>query len=134
MLLHTQTKKWSEGPEMKTARNLHGCTTIPSTEKRNAQIIVVGGSFNENTVEILDISSNSWFNAGNVPLPGPIANSLAVSNSPEYKVYSIGGSPSGRAIFGLTQSNAWVHVGNLTEERRFHRSLNVDKEDIPGCA
>ena len=134
MLLHAQTKKWSEGPKMNNARYFHGCTTIPSTVERNAQFIVVGGHHSESTVEILDVSSNSWFNVANTPLPGLFANSLTVSNSPEYKLYSIGGSPSDRAIFGLTQSDAWVHVGNLTEVRADHASLNVDKKDIPGCA
>ena len=142
MFLHTQTKKWSEGPEMNFPRYFHGCTTIPSTEVRNAQIIVVGGIDSqtriiENTVEILDVSSNSWLNVEITPLIRLYGNTLTASNSPEYKLYSIGGqAPTGntRAIYGLTQSNTWVNVGNLTEGRSFHTSLNVDKNDILGCA
>ena len=117
---------------MKIARYYHGCTTIPSTEERNAQIIVVGG-FSANPVEILDVYSNSWFIAAKTPSTGLFGNSLTASNSQEYKLYMIGGGGT-KAIYGLNQSNVWVHVGNLTEERSLHTSLNVDKNVIPGCA
>ena len=112
-----------------------GCTTIPSTEERNAQIVVVGSFNSKSTVEILDVSSNSWFNVAKIPFTQSLyGNSLTASNSPEYKLYSIGGTVSNGAIYGLTQSDGWVHVGNLTENRWYHTSLNVDKKDIPGCA
>ena len=143
MLLHTQTRKWSNGPEMNIARSLHGCTTIPATEETNAQIIV-GGFERDSTVEILDVSSSSWFNIAKIPIQGLYANSLTVSNSPEYKLYSIGGeytnfneefffSVTAKAIYGLTYSNTWIHVGDLTEGRARHTSLNVARKDIPGC-
>ena len=136
MLLNTQTRKWSIGPEMNNTRHAHGCTTIPSTEQNNAQIIVVGGLLAESTVEILDVSSRSWFHVEKIPLENLKYNSLTASNSPEYKLYSIGGAYSrnffGQAIYGLTCSNTWVHVGNLTYGRNSHTSLNVAKQGNPG--
>ena len=144
MLLDTQTITWSNGPQMNDARSGHGCTTIPATEQTKAQIIVVGGSSGESTVEILDVSSSSWFIIAKIPIQGLYANSLTVSNSPEYKLYSIGGeytnfneefffSVTAKAIYGLTYSNTWIHVGDLTEGRARHTSLNVARKDIPGC-
>ena len=130
---------------MNNARYGHRCTTIPATEQSNAQIIVVGGD-SESTVEVLDVSSSLWFNIAKIPLEGLDRNSLTVSNSPEYKLYSIGGnyanpnfsqdlviSVSAKAIYGLTYSNTWIHVGDLTEGRARHTSLNIARKDIPGC-
>ena len=138
MLLHTQTRKWSNGPEMNSARYSHGCTTIPSIGERSTQIIVVGGFESGSTVEILNVSSSSWFNVAKIPLEDLKDNSLIASNSLQYKVYSIGGRYSGsiltKAIYGLTYSNTWVYVANLTEGRYGHTSLNVAKNDIPGCS
>ena len=145
MLLNTQTRKWSNGPEMNNARYGHGCTTIPATEQSNAQIIVVGGD-SDSAVEILDVHSSSWFNIAKIPLQGLDRNSLTASNLPEYKLYSIGGnyanpnfsqdlvlSITGKAIYGLTYSNTWIQVGDLNEGRARHTSLNVARKDIPGC-
>ena len=148
MLLDTQTITWSNGPQMNDARYGHGCTTIPATEQTKAQIIVVGGSSGESTVEILDVSSSSWFNIAKIPFENLNENSLTTSNSPEYKLYSIGGNYASRnsdsiqdlviaitakEIYGLTYSNTWIHVGDLTEGRARHTSLNVSRKDIPGC-
>ena len=137
MLLHTQTRKWSNGPEMNSARYSHGCTTISSTWERSTQIIVVGGFESGSTVEILNVSSSSWFNVAKIPLEDLKDNSLIASNSLQYKVYSIGGRYSEsiltKAIYGLTYSNTWIHVGDLTEGRARHTSLNVARKDIPGC-
>ena len=145
MLLNTQTRMWSNGPEMNNARYGHGRTSIQATEQSNAQIIVVGGD-SDSTVEILEVSSNSWFNIAKIPLEGLDRNCLTASNSPEYKLYSIGGnyanpnfsqdlviSLTAKAIYGLTYSNTWIHVGDLTEARARHTTLNVARKDIPGC-
>ena len=131
---------------MNIARYGHGCTSIPAIEQSNAQIIVVGGD-SDSTVEILDVFSSSWFNIAKIPLEGLDRNSLTASNSPEYKLYSIGGNyanqnssqaPLGisikaKAIYGLTYSNSWIHVGDLAEGRARHTSLNVARKYIPGC-
>lgn len=139
MLLHTQTRKWSNGPEMNSARYSHGCTTISSTEDRSTQIIVVGGFESGSSVEILNVSSSFWFTVAKIPLEDLKDNSLIASNSLHYKLYTIGGRYSGsysysKAIYGLTYSNTWVYVANLTEGRYGHTSLNVAKNDIPGCS
>ena len=125
---------------MNYARSQHGCITIPSTLKTNAQIIVVGGDKrNESAVEVLDVSSNSWSIIANSPLLGMRTMSLTTSNSPEYQFYLSGGISSSESefekfILGLTYSNEWKLVGNLKRKLGYHTTLNLDKKDIPGCA
>ena len=148
MLLHTETREWSNGPEMNIARYSHGCTTAlntTATEQSNAHVIVVGGNFS--TAEVLYVSSSSWSIIAQMPLQGLYRNSLAASKSSEYILYSIGGNYLNetlgndlgvkvyvKAIYGLTYSNTWIHVGDLTEGRDRHTSLNVARKDIPGCS
>ena len=121
----------------------HGCTTIPSNTSEKSQIIVVGGSRNSQDIEVLDVSSSAWIKVAKIPFRTPSGNTVTFSKSPAYKIYIIGGTASlgsmgsshyTKAIFGLTYSNVLKLVGNLTEGRSFHTSLNVDPSDIPGCS
>ena len=123
---------------MTYARSQHGCITIPSTAKSNAQIVVVGGDkWNESSVEVLDVSSNSWSLIAKTPLNRMLRMSITTSKSSEYQLYLSGGISFGdfeKAILGLTYSNEWKLVGNLKRKLGFHTTLNLDKNDIPGCA
>ena len=134
-LLDARTLKWTDGPTMNRGRRYHGCTTIPSTNGGNAEIIVVGGRSSEDTVESLAVASDSWVNIAQTPIRNLKAHSIVASNSPEYKLYSIGGDSSGfvSSIYGLTNSNTWEFIGNISAARGYHTSLNIPQKDIPGC-
>ena len=54
------------------------------------------------------------------------------SNSPKYILYSIGGELT-KGIFGLTPSLNFEHVADLTEVLDYHTSLNLARNEIPGC-
>ena len=140
MFLNTETMQWTNGPKMNYPRVRHGCTTIPSNANRKAQIIVVGGHWKSRDIEVLGISNSSWINVAKIPIENLNDNTVTASNSKAYKMYSIGGVvENGRvpnyinAIYGLTHSNELKLVGNLTEGRSRHTSLNVDPNGISGC-
>ena len=72
-----QTKKWSNGPEMNKGRYEHGCVKIPQTSQRKSQILVVGGDFDDWTIESLENSPTTriwllcWLVCGIVTQPCP---------------------------------------------------------------
>lgn len=139
---------WTDGPSMNHGKYAHGCATIPATEDQEAQIIVMGGTtYNhypkgDNTTISLNLSSLKWSIIGETPLNRIHGHTTTNSNSPEYRVYSIGGLyyvPDEEdtfltAIYGLNHSNKWELVGNLSQGRVYHTSLNIPLQDIPGCS
>jgi len=132
-----QTKKWSNGPEMNKARFKHGCVKIPQTSQHKSQILVVGGSSSDSTIESLEIGEDKWKVVGSTN-PEVILRSHAVteSYSPKYIAYSIGGYSYPRyvkSIFGIKDDFSFVKVGELKKPRENHQSLNLLRHEIPNC-
>ena len=124
---------------MNYARYEHGCLTIPSTVNTNAQIVVVGSDkWNESSVEVLDVSTNSWSIVAKTPLNSMRTMSITTSKSPEFQLYLTSGISFRsrgfeKAIYGLTYSNEWKLVGNLNKKLGYHTTLNLEQNEIPGC-
>ena len=135
-----QTMKFSDGPQMNSARASHGCTTIPPNNDTKGRIYVVGGIPSGNiTVEYLEFGSDQWIPVKGAAFPlldGPNffvkGQAVTPSNSPKYILYSIGGQYT-KEIFGLTPSFNFEHVASLTELLNYHSSLNLARKEIPGC-
>merc|ERR1719167_1625838 len=114
---------------MNKARSDHGCVKIPQTSQRKSQILVVGGSSSDSTIESLEIGEDKWKVVGSTN-PEENLNSHAVteSYSPKYIAYSIGGySDSSRyvkSIFGIKDDFSFVKVGELKKPQDYHQSLN----------
>ena len=129
--------KWSDGPTMEHKRYYHACTTITGNKKHTGGVIVVGGKESEDTVEFLEFKSNRWKTVGKSPLSEIYGLTVAPANSPEYILYSVGGSVGKnndvKDIYGLTQSYNWKLVGNLTNARFWHTTLNLKQNEIPRC-
>ena len=132
-----ESMKWSDGPTMEHKRYYHACTTITGNKKHTGGVIVVGGKESEDTVEFLEFKSNRWKTVGKSPLSDIYGHTVTPANSPEYILYSIGGSLGYKNyvkdIYGLTQSYNWKLVGNLTNARYYHTSLNLRQNEIPRC-
>ena len=128
--------KWSDGPTMEQKRYFHACTTISGNKEHTGGVIVASGQFSDDTVEILEIGSNRWKTVGKSPLTNLYAHAVTPASSPEYMLYSVGGSISWmnaddvKGIYGLTYSYTWSHVGNLRNGRNWHTSLMLKKEEI----
>lgn len=121
---------------MNHPRDGHGCAFVPSTEESDDQVVVVAGVGSDSTVESLSTNSNEWMLKESVPLSLPY-NEVTKANSPEYLLYSIGGYSSGmyiNKVYGLSNTNKWEVVENMTNSRSFHSSLNVPKKYLPNCA
>lgn len=122
---------------MNHARYYHGCAFVPSTEKSEDQVVVVGGFQGGPTVESLSTNNEKvWRPKENVPLPGLVWHAVTNAISPNYLLFTVGDGFSGAgsgAIYGLTHSNKWELVGNLRSKRYFHTSLNLPRKDIPDC-
>ena len=129
--------KWSDGPTMEYKRYFHACTTIPGNKEHTGGVIVASGQFSDDTVEILEIGSNRWKTVGKSPLTNLYDHAVTPANSPEYILYSVGGtrmySDYVKGIYGLTHSYTWTLVGNLTNARSYHTSLNLKQNEIPRC-
>ena len=119
---------------MNHPRYCHGCAFVPSTEDSEDQVVVVAGYGSDSTVESLSTNSNEWMLKESVPL-SLYGNAVTKANSPDYLLYSIGGYSSGaiNRIYGLSNTNMWEVVANLTNPRYYHSSLSLRKEDIPNC-
>ena len=130
---------------MNEAREGHGCTT--TTINGLKTVLVVGGRDQYltplKTMELYDTSTNewkihSWF------LPNELEDLQVLhSRSLKYFAYLIGGyyqwdydKPESRAqsaIYGWNRKLKWELVGNLKQKRYAHASLNLRKNDLPGC-
>ena len=126
--------KWSDGPTMEHVRYWHACTTISGNKEHTGGVIVVGGKYSDDTAEILEFGSNRWKTVGKTPLANLNGHTVTPANSLEYILYSVGGKISNtdyvKGIYGLTHSHTWSLVGNLTNKRRWHTSLNLKQEVI----
>ena len=136
-ILNIQHWEFTEGPPMNEAREYHGCTT--TTINGIKTVLVVGGhnnGYDVNTMEVYDPSKNEWTLHSSL-LPTPLRLLQVVpSRSLKYSAYVIGGWGNGHsqtAIYGLNRNQEWELVGNLKQKRNFHASLNLRKNDIPGC-
>ena len=130
---------------MKHPRSSHGCAFVPSTDKTQAQVIVVGGdewlghaNERDSTVETFQTNMNEWTSKKSFPLKNYWREFTVVnSKSPEYLVYSIGGRDYKgypiSTIYGLAHFNDWEVVANTVDTHSYHTSLNLQKEDIGGC-
>ena len=124
---------------MNHPRDDHGCAFVSSTEESEGQVVVVAGYRSGSTVESLSANSaNEWMLKESVPINSLVGNAVTKANSPHYLVFSAGGrSSSGddiKTIYGLSHSNKWEVVGNITNSRSYHSSLNLCRKDIPNCA
>ena len=124
---------------MNKKRNLHGCAV--SQYNGSPTVFVVGG-LDENgnrldTVEILNIQGRKEWIILNSRLPRPLYALQAVtSHSSKHIIYIIGGNGNDdyRAeIYGLNRTLDWESVGNLSQKRSGHVSLNVEQNEIPNC-
>ena len=132
-----QNLQWSDGPTMEHKRYDHACTTISGNKDLTGGVIVVGGEYSDDSVEILEFGSDRWKTVGKSPLANLYGNTVIQASSPEYILYSVGGavgySDYVKGIYGLTHSYTWTLVGNLTYPRSSHTSLNLKQEEIPQC-
>ena len=124
---------------MNNIRSVHGCVTTPPIGQKSGQVLVVGGYGSENTIESLQIGSNQWRIVGTTaPLQGLYDHSVTLSHSPEYIAYSIGGYSSSehpvQSIYGITSNYSFKKVRSLKIPRGGHTSLNLIRQDIPGCS
>ena len=122
---------------MNEVRRYPRCTT--TTINGLKIVLVVGGMGNNgflNTMEVYDPSKNEWTLHSSL-LPIPLFGLQVVpSRSLKYSAYVIGGYGNGesqKAIYGLNKNQEWELVGNLKQKRNSHSSLNLLKDDIPGC-
>ena len=120
-----------------------GCITIPGNKDQIDRIIVVGGqniAYVKHVVESLEIGpEKKWQVIGESPLTCLSRNSVTISRSPEYILYSIGGMWSKdvirtQEIFGLKDNFDWSRVGNLLEHRSLHTTVNVETKEMLGCS
>ena len=120
---------------MNHLRSSHGCAFVPSTEKGEDQVVVVGGIKSDSTVESLSTNSKQWMlkEGWELLVSG---NAVTNSNSPNYLLYFVGGYNSGEIdkIYGFSHSNSWDYVARLTKTRAWHSSLSLGRTDIPGCS
>ena len=132
-----QNLQWSDGPTMEHMRYDHACTTISGNKDLTGGVIVVGGQCKDDSVEILEFGSNRWKTVGKSPLANLHGHTVILASSPEYILYSVGGmivySDCVKGIYGLTHSYTWTLVGNLTNARACHTSLNLKQNEIPRC-
>ena len=125
---------------MKHPRSSHGCAFVPSTEKNQAQVVVVGGyeglghaNEKDSTVETFQANMNEWTSKNSFPLKNYYSSQREVavvnSKSPEYLVYSIGGRDYKgypiSTIYGLAHSNQWEVVGSAEYTHSSHTSINL---------
>ena len=103
---------WTNGPDMIHPRKDFGCTLVQSIKKTESQVIVVGGKGSDpyldglNTVESLQRNSNKWMSEESIPEDSLHWHAVTPSNSPEFLLYSIGGSLNNfypiKKIYGLS--------------------------------
>ena len=123
--------KWSDGPKMLNERRFHSCLYVPPTAETKGQVIIIGGSKSNATVESFD-SSKTWKTIEKLPYEGFTRDFVVTNaNAPEYLFYLIAGPT--KEIYGLLRSNHWAILGHLSEPRSEHTTLNIPRKNIPGC-
>ena len=133
-----------QGPSLNKARLFNGCARL-----RDGSIIVVGGSENLKSTEILEDGDQEWKNGPDLKEEID-SHKVVKSNRKDYIAYSIAGKTydfeSSSTIYGFTDykasskiyglnvdRNEWELVGNLDEPRYWGSAVNVPSKLIPWC-
>ena len=141
-IFNSETNQWTEGPQMISIRNFHGCGKIPS-DKQSSKfgIVAFGGHDNNNdlsSVEFLDLETNVWRQGPELPIP--IYGGASVQH-PFGGVVIIGGfSQRGYldTIYHLPHAGpdaSWQKLPQkLTNANCYHVAFLISSETASHCA
>ena len=136
-IFHILNKTWTEGPRLNEKRIDHACLV----DRETGYLYVIGGAGESGgslkTTEKWDFGAGSWLPS--VSLPEALKRSSAVtSNSMEYVGYLTGGQINGvttSKLWALRRRDmSWIELPKtLKTPRRFHTTINIPSNEIPGC-